>query len=181
MAELEFAGVKFRGGRMAAVILGLSTLVGGLYGAFEVYKDYEDMRSKISSYEAPDLAGFDKRVTVLETKINEEIKLFRQDMVGLKERVDQMHTIVRDIRVDTRNEASALHTSMSAVDKRSRGMDQETRNALRQTERNLRDIVSSAQSRFDLKINSVDEKLDALEKRVQKMVQTALDNPLLKK
>ena len=42
MAEIEFAGIKFKGGRMVAVAMGLSTLVGGLYGGFEVYKDYMD-------------------------------------------------------------------------------------------------------------------------------------------
>ena len=30
--EVEFAGVKFRGGKMFAIILALSTLGGGLYG-----------------------------------------------------------------------------------------------------------------------------------------------------
>ena len=65
MAEVEFAGVKFKGGKMVAVFLALSTLVGGLYGAFEVYKDYMYMRKKISSYSAPDLSGFDKKLAVL--------------------------------------------------------------------------------------------------------------------
>ncbi len=38
MSELEFAGVKFRGGKLVGILVGLSTLVGGSYGAFEVYK-----------------------------------------------------------------------------------------------------------------------------------------------
>ena len=50
MAEVEFAGVKFKGGKMIAIIMALSTLVGGLYGGFEVYKDYMDMKKKILSY-----------------------------------------------------------------------------------------------------------------------------------
>ena len=39
MAELEFGGIKFTGGKMFAVITALSALVGSLYGGFEVYKD----------------------------------------------------------------------------------------------------------------------------------------------
>ena len=58
MAEIEFAGIKFKGGRMVAVAMGLSTLVGGLYGGFGVYKDYMDMKEMIQSYVAPDLSGF---------------------------------------------------------------------------------------------------------------------------
>ena len=37
--EVEFAGVKFRGGKMFAIILAVSTLGGGLYGEVEFYKD----------------------------------------------------------------------------------------------------------------------------------------------
>ena len=40
MAEVELAGVKFKGGKMIAIVMALSTLVGSLYGGFEVYKDY---------------------------------------------------------------------------------------------------------------------------------------------
>ena len=53
MSELEFAGVKFKGGRLVGILIALSTLVGGAYGTFEVYKDYIDMRAKINSYIAP--------------------------------------------------------------------------------------------------------------------------------
>ena len=69
MAEIEFAGIKFKGGRMVAVAMGLSTLVGGLYGGFEVYKDYMDMKEMIQSYVAPDLSGFQEQLSVIEQKM----------------------------------------------------------------------------------------------------------------
>ena len=37
--EVEFAGVKFRGGKMFILITALTTLAGGLYASFEFYKD----------------------------------------------------------------------------------------------------------------------------------------------
>ena len=55
--EVEFAGVKFRGGKIFVIITALSTLGGGLYAGFEFYKDYMNMRSKIERYVAPDLSG----------------------------------------------------------------------------------------------------------------------------
>ena len=48
--EVEFAGVKFRGGKIFVIITALTTLGGGLYGAFEFYKDYMDMKEAIQSY-----------------------------------------------------------------------------------------------------------------------------------
>ena len=63
--EVEFAGVKFRGGKIFVIITALSTLGGGLYAGFEFWKDYMDMKVKIEKYTAPYLSGFDKRLAVL--------------------------------------------------------------------------------------------------------------------
>jgi hypothetical protein len=35
----------------------LSSVLGGLYGAFEVYKDYQSMKEAIATYVAPDLSA----------------------------------------------------------------------------------------------------------------------------
>ena len=66
--EVEFAGVKFRGGKIFVIITALSTLGGGLYAGFEFWKDYMDMKEKIESYVAPDLSGFDKRIAIMESQ-----------------------------------------------------------------------------------------------------------------
>ena len=70
MAQLEFAGMKFTGGKMAMVITLVTSLIGGLWGGFEVYKDYMDMKAKIQNYTAPDLSGIDKRIAVLENELS---------------------------------------------------------------------------------------------------------------
>ena len=102
MAQLEFGGVKFTGGKMVAVFTALSTLGGALWGGFEVYSRYQSMEKKIASYTAPDLSGFDKRLLVLETKVDEELRLVREEMTVLQERVNEVYEISRDIRTDTR-------------------------------------------------------------------------------
>ena len=94
--------------------------------------------------------------------------------------MNEIYEISRDIRTDTRSDAAALHTSMFDLEKRSREIDADTRSAMRVAEKTIRDIISSAQERFDAKIVSIDEKLDNLEKRMQKQVRDALDNPILK-
>lgn len=85
--EVEFGGVKFRGGRMFAIILALSTLGGGLYGAFEFYKDYMNMRAKIEAYQAPDLSGFDKRLDVILTQMEQVEKSMDDVRVQLRKYV----------------------------------------------------------------------------------------------
>ena len=49
MAEVEVAGIKFRGGKMVAVLMALSTLGGGIYAGLEFYKDYANMKQKIAN------------------------------------------------------------------------------------------------------------------------------------
>ena len=93
MAEVEFAGVKFKGGKMVAIVMALSTLVGGLYGAFEVYKDYTNMKKKILSYSAPDLSGFDKKLAVMSKTMGTVTK----EMASVRNRVLEVQGIVRDI------------------------------------------------------------------------------------
>ena len=60
--EVEFAGVKFKGGKIFVLITALTTLSGGLYAGFEFYKDYMNMRTKIEKYTAPDLSGIRKEL-----------------------------------------------------------------------------------------------------------------------
>ena len=77
--EVEFAGVKFRGGKIFIIITALSTLGGGLYAGFEFWKDYMDMKEKIETYVAPDLSEFDKKLAVLKeemTSLKKELAVF---------------------------------------------------------------------------------------------------------
>jgi uncharacterized protein YoxC len=199
MAEVEVGGVKFKGGKLVVIFTLISTLGGGLWAGFEFYKDYMDMREKIESYTAPDLSGFDKKIALLRKTMKE----VRREMGSVRTRVGEIQTVVRDIREDTRSDAGKLFGGISSVDKRSRALDSETRDVVRRAEKNIRsitskneknirDIVESSSTRLDLKINSantrfdakitqVDSKLDALERRLNKQLKRALDNPILRK
>jgi hypothetical protein len=92
MAELEFNGLKLKGGKVFGLFLGLSTLVGGLYGGFEVYKDYTDMKEKITQYTAPDLSKYDEEIAVLKSEL---------DII-----LDEI-TIISDVARDMRSDMKA--------------------------------------------------------------------------
>ena len=68
---------------------------------FEFWKDYMDMKEKIETYVTPDLSGFDKRIaTIMESRMNEEIDLFKEEMSVLKDEVKLIAGINRDMKVD---------------------------------------------------------------------------------
>ena len=116
--EVEFAGVKFRGGKIFIIITALSTLGGGLYAGFEFWKDYQDMKEQIESYVAPDLSGFDKRVSLLENKINSEINLFKDEMKLLKSEVKNVVISNRELKIDTKQDIRRIETIVEDVEQR---------------------------------------------------------------
>ena len=68
--EAEFGGVKFKGGKIFAFIIAMSTFVGGLYGAFEIYQMYLSMEEKIDSFISPDLSHYDEQLAVLKSEVD---------------------------------------------------------------------------------------------------------------
>ena len=66
--EFSIAGFKLKlNSAFLAMAIPIATTVGGaMWGAFEFYKDYTDMKVKIQKYVAPDLSAFDKRLAVIE-------------------------------------------------------------------------------------------------------------------
>ena len=92
MAELEFAGVKFKGGKIVVILTALSTLAGGLWGGFEFYKDYLDMKTKIQEYTAPDLTYLEKEIAVIKSELDSVLAEI---------------TIVADVAKDLKNDMKA--------------------------------------------------------------------------
>ncbi len=160
MAEIEFAGIKFKGGKMVAVAMGLSTLVGGLYGGFEVYKDYMDMKEMIQDYVAPDLSGFQEQISVIEQK-----------MVSTEDSVIQATDYARQIKNDLKDDVTRIETLVDRLE-----------DDMRESEKEVREMVDEADIRFDNKrdrlYSDTDRKIKELDDRLSAKIQEALDNPL---
>ncbi len=75
----------------------ISSVLGGLYGAFEVYKGYQDMKEKIAKYVAPDLSEFDKRLSVLEDQASKNGDYTRDIKNDIKTDVRRLEKVVEDV------------------------------------------------------------------------------------
>ena len=58
---ISIGGYEFTPAKLMVAFTIVSSTLGGLYGCFEVYKDYTSMKKRIAEYVAPDLSVFDKR------------------------------------------------------------------------------------------------------------------------
>ena len=192
MAEVEFAGVKFKGGKMIAIVMALSTLVGGLYGGFEVYKDYMDMKEKISQYKAPDLSEFDKKLAVL----HEEMSSLKTEMAGvvqlegiIKESADDARDYTKDIKRDLKEEIHHMSIQVDSIEGRGKEAFRLVRESIETNDTKVRKMVSDATDRFDKRREQTRNDMEALEVRnkiemntlkteINNKIKKALENPL---
>jgi gas vesicle protein len=159
MAEFEFGGMTFRGGKMMIVLTALSTLGGVLWGGFEFYKDYMDMKEIIQNI---DIEAIQAANELQLQKLNDAIDYTRDikddlrgDIIRVESVTDDMSRRVKDIQTD--------------VDNRIRDME----NLNRETEKDVRDTMRSTENR-------IDEDMRRLDADLRQTLQEALDNPLAK-
>jgi len=156
MAEFEFAGMTFKGGKMFAILTALSTLGGGAWGAFEFYNDYRNMKEQIESYVAPDLSH-----------IEQELAVQNETMVSLQETVEQLSAKL-ELAEDR------LTEDMDKVEQLARRVDDQTNS----TQRELRDDVYSIESKVNERMRTLDQDLRDTRKELEEKMQIILDNPL---
>jgi hypothetical protein len=107
-AVITIAGYSFTPAKIMVVATIASTVLGGLYGAFETYKSYQDMQKKIANFVAPDLSEFDKRLAVVEETTN------------------KTNDYTRDIKNDLKNDIRKLETVVESVERTSKQSQRET-------------------------------------------------------
>jgi len=189
--EVEYRGVKIRGGKLKLLILLplLGTIAGSIWAGFEGYARWIQMEEKINEYVAPDLTTFTVKLDVLEERLTSLEETNNVEIRTVKELVGSAQSDARTIRIDLRKDINEVQDQIAGVDKRSRDMDTSIRSSLRQTETDLRTMIDHASDRFDSKrtaieqdgqrrIETIDIKLTELEERLRTMLERALNNPL---
>jgi len=183
--EVEYGGIKATGGKLFVIISLLGTVGAGLWGGFEFYKDYQDMKEQITSYVAPDLSEFDKSLGVLNIEVTTTKELISTEINSIKEIVGEAQDTTRDIRTTMKTDINGFSDQIAAIDKRSRADGLETRTAMRNAENEVRELISDTSKRWDDKLQKVDNKLqrvdtqiEALENKLDRKITKALENPL---
>jgi hypothetical protein len=115
MAEIDVGGVKFKGGKIFVIITALTTAGGVLWGGFEFYKDYLDMKEQIQNYTAPDLSGFDKRIDL----VQQEVEMMQSEMTMILDEVSLVSDVAKElIARDLKNAISEIQDDMKALEEK---------------------------------------------------------------
>lgn len=146
---ISIGGYSFTPAKLMIAVGIISSVLGGLYGAFEIYKDYQDMKTRISEYVAPDLSVFDKRLAVIE------------------ETGQKTNEYTRDIKNDLKEDIRRLEGVVESVERSSKLMARE----VSESQKLLAREVSTAQKEQE-------RDLRQLRKEIDSKIQQAMDNPL---
>jgi len=165
MAEVEIAGAKIKGGRLMLLVPIVSALGGGLWGGFEFYKDYMDMKEIIQEIDVDTITA---QNTLTQTKLDEAIDYTRDIKNNLREDIISVEGHVDKIR----NEVQNAIDEMNQLQKDTLASMREVEALNRETEKDVRDTMRETESR-------IEEAMTKLEERLTTRLQEALDNPLV--
>jgi predicted nucleic acid-binding Zn-ribbon protein len=167
---ISIGGYEFTPAKLMVAFTIVSSVLGGLYGSFEVYKDYVGMKKKIAEYAAPDLSGFDKRLAVIEENSGKTS--------------DYTRDIKNDLKSDIRRNESVteqVERSVKNVQRETEGEMREMRKAVREDLEKARNEANVIRKEMADTRKEIEREVAQLKKEVDVKIQKAVDNPLANK
>ena len=167
---ISIGGYEFTPAKLMVAAAIVSSTLGSLYGAFEVYKDYIGMKKKIAEYSAPDLSEFDKRLAVIE------------------ENSGKTSDYTRDIKNDLKNDIRRNESVTEQVERSVKTAQRETEQEMRQARKDVREDLDKARAEVNAirkemadARREIAREVDTLKREVDSKIQKAIDNPLANK
>ena len=130
--EVEYQGMKFKGGKFFIILSLIGAIIGGGWTGYKFYDDYLDMKAKIQSYTAPDLSSYDEQIAVLKSEVSmilEEVSLIndvvqsqkndlRDDIKTVKEDTRLQDRIIKDVETMVKNIDRQLHQDLKLLEEK---------------------------------------------------------------
>ena len=170
---ISIGGYEFTPAKLMVAFTLASSLLGGLYGCFEVYKDYMSMKKKIAEYVTPDLTEIYKKMEVLDANTSKMTEYTSSIKNDLKQDVRSVQGIVENLERSVKTDIRANETTVKEIKRDVDLSVKEIRKSTDDTVRDLnRDMVKN-QKELQTEIRSLRGEIDS-------KIQKALDNPLSK-
>ena len=154
--EFRLFGIKMTAMTISAAFALISAGLGSLYGAFEVYKDYMEMKEQIQSYVAPDLSGINERLTAVDKK-----------MEGIAANVQQSTDYTNEIKNDLKGDIRRIENVVEGVERSNKEQQRQVDADLKVARNEMRALQKE-----------VDAGLKEVKTDLEKKLKEALDNPL---
>jgi len=138
----------------------ISSVLGGLYGAFEIYKDYQDMKEAIQTYVAPDLSELNKKIAVLEQNSEKSTEY------------------VRDINTNLKNDIRRIESVLESVERSQKQSQREVDQEVKEIRRSVDSTVRTVTQEMNKLERETATELRNIRREVDDKIKKAVDNPL---
>ena len=163
MAEVEIGEMKVSGGKALIIIPLLGTIIGGMWGGFELYQRLLDAEQAVTEYVAPDMSG-----------INQQLAVQAETVAALKEDVQQQFETVTALLDNMQEDLDRVREDADEVDTFVRTIDESTN----ETQRDLRNDVYAMETELNDRLRELDGELREMRDDLEEKIERILDNPL---
>ena len=160
---ISIGGYEFTPAKLMVAFTLVSSTLGGLYGAFEVYKDYQSMKKRIAEYVAPDLSELNKKMEITMQNSEKSVQYTQDIKNDLKSDIRRLETVVENVERSSKQMARETDLQVREVQTEMRKNSKEMDNAIKQSQR------------------ETDSAIKQLNREVDSKIQKAIDNPLANK
>jgi hypothetical protein len=168
---ISIGGYSFTPAKIMIAGAIVSSVLGGLYGTFEVYKDYMSMKEAIQQYVTPDLSEIYKKIEVLDANTSKTVEYSQ------------------DIKNDLKNDVRRLEALLETIERRNSAAIRDVDTTVKETKREVDTTVKDIRRYSDQTIKEVNQELTrnqketqaelrSIRKELDDKIKKALDNPL---
>lgn len=168
---ISIGGYEFTPAKLMVAATIVSSTLGGLYGAFEVYKDYQSMKKKIAEYVSPDLEGIYKKIEVLEASTNKTVEYSNEIKNDLKNDIRRIEKVVESVETSSKTDQRLTDATIKEI---KRDVDGTLKEVRRYSDQSIKEI--NAELVRNRKETTTE--IRTLRREVDDKIKKALDNPL---
>ena len=127
---IAIGGYEFTPAKLMVAFTLVSSILGGLYGTFEVYKDYQSMKKKIAEYVTPDLTELHKKLELTQQNAEKSVQYTQDIKNDLKSDIRRLEGVVESVERTSKQSMRETESDIKILRK-------ETEVAIKETNSNV--------------------------------------------
>ena len=179
---ISIGGYSFTPAKLMIAFGIVSSVIGGLYGVFETYKDYMGMKKKIAEYVAPDFSEYEARIIKLEENSEKVVGYTRDINTNLKGDIRRVEGVLENIERATKISQREVEKDINDIRRQVDGEIKEIRRSVDAQVREMQKQVDGTVQTVNERVNRIEREtaseLRTIRRDVDDKIKKALDNPL---
>ena len=137
---ISIGGYEFTPAKLMVAFTLVSSTLGGLYGAFEVYKDYQSMKKRIAEYVAPDLSDLNKKMELVQQNAEKSVQYTQDIKNDLKSDIRRLEGVVESVERSSKQDRREIERDVRDIRQNS---EREIKELKREVDNKIRQAIDN--------------------------------------